>query len=95
MEDEKKSGQVSWRDGDLDGGGCGRGGKVSDLPEGGCPGHLLHLRSNGRLAQALHGEAGEGQCGDGVQEVQDHCSPGAGYGGHPADEQEEKRCEWG
>ena len=63
---------------------------MSDLPEGGCPGHLLHLRSNGRLAQALYGEAGEGQCGDGVQEVQDHCSPGAGYGGHPADEQEEK-----
>ena len=68
---------------------------MSDLSEGGRSRSLLHLRPNDRLAQALHGQAGEGQRGDGVQEVQDHCSPGAGYGGHPADEQEEKRCEWG
>ena len=64
---------------------------MSDLPEGGCLGHLLHLRSNGRLAQALHGEAGEGQCGDGVQEVQDHCSPGAGYGGLGTQQMNKKR----
>ena len=62
----------------MDGGGCGRGGQVSDLSKGGCPlkflllilflseggcsWRLLHVRSNDRVAQALHGEAGEGEC---------------------------------
>ena len=64
---------------------------MSDLSEGGRSRSLLHLRPNDRLAQALHGQAGEGQRGDGVQEVQDHCSPGAGYGGLGTQQMNRKR----
>ena len=64
---------------------------MSDLSEGGRSRRLLLLRPHDRLAQALHGQAGEGQRGDDVQEVQDRGAPGTGKGGgEPAGEQEEK-----